>query len=129
MRQAEIFAFPSIRELGAGVVVEAMACGMACVAVDYGGPATLISPEWGIKVPLGDLEHLVEDFTKELEQLVTDRDRVEHLGLAAHHHAMTNYSWDAKAKMVLEIYNWVTGRQEVKPNFLEQPNNFVPDPA
>jgi hypothetical protein len=31
--------------------------------------------------------------------------------------------------MVLEIYNWVTGRQEVKPNFLEQPNNFVPDPA
>jgi glycosyltransferase involved in cell wall biosynthesis len=129
MRQAEIFAFPSIRELGAGVVVEAMACGMACVVVDYGGPATLIKPEWGIKVPMGDLDHLVKRFTEELEQLVTDPDRVERLGLAAHQHAMTNYSWDAKAKMVSEIYNWVTGSREVKPDFLEPPNTFVPDPA
>ena len=129
MRQAEIFAFPSIRELGAGVVVEAMACGMACVVVDYGGPATLIKPEWGIKVPIGDLDHLVKRFTEELEQLVTDPDRVERLGLAAHQHAMTNYTWDAKAKMVSEIYNWVTGSREVKPDFLEPPNTFVPDPA
>ena len=49
MRQAEIFAFPSIRELGAGVVVEAMACGMACVVVDYGGPGALIRPIAGLK--------------------------------------------------------------------------------
>ena len=41
MRESDIFAFPSIRELGAGVVVEAMACGLACVVVNYGAP-------WGI---------------------------------------------------------------------------------
>jgi len=53
MSQAEILAFPSIRELGAGVVVEAMACGMACVVVDYGGPAMLVQQERGIKIPWG----------------------------------------------------------------------------
>lgn len=120
MRQAEIFAFPSIRELGAGVVVEAMACGMACVVVDYGGPATLISDEWGIKVPLGDLDHLVKHFTEELEGLVKDSDRVNRLGLAAHQHAINNYSWDAKARMTKEIYQWVTGNRKEKPNFLQQ---------
>ncbi|MFP4104058.1 glycosyltransferase family 4 protein [Coleofasciculus sp.] len=121
MRQAEILAFPSIRELGAGVVVEAMACGMACVVVDYGGPATLIEPDRGIKIPLGDFNHLVKHFREELEQLVTDHDRVSCLGVAAHHHAVTYYSWDAKARKVLEIYKWLTGCQEMKPNFWTQP--------
>jgi glycosyltransferase involved in cell wall biosynthesis len=129
MRQAEIFAFPSIRELGAGVVVEAMACGMASVVVDYGGPATLVRPDCGIKIPMGDFNHLVGRFTEELEQLVTDPDRVARLGVAAHHHAMTYYSWDAKAQMMLKIYKWVTERQEVKPDFLDLPNTSLPDPA
>jgi glycosyltransferase involved in cell wall biosynthesis len=120
MRQAEIFAFPSIRELGAGVVVEAMACGMACVVVDYGGPATLISDQWGVKVSLGDLEYLVKHFTQELEELVQNPDRVQQLGNAAHHHAMDNYTWDAKAKMIKEVYRWVTGEKQVKPNFSER---------
>ncbi len=129
MRQAEIFAFPSIRELGAGVVVEAMACGMASVVVDYGGPATLVRPDCGIKIPMGDFNHLVGRFTEELEQLVTDPDRVARLGVAAHHHAMTYYSWDAKAQMMLKIYKWVTERQEVKPDFLDLPNTSLPDPV
>jgi glycosyltransferase involved in cell wall biosynthesis len=127
MRQAEIFAFPSIRELGAGVVVEAMACGLSCVAVNYGGPGTLVQPDCGIKIPMGDFDHLVKCFTKELEQLVTDPDRVARLGIAAHHHAMTYYSWDAKAQMMSEIYKWVIGRREVKPDFLEKPNASFAD--
>jgi len=129
MRQGEIFAFPSIREVGGGVVVEAMACGMACVVVNYGGPGSLVPSGGGVKVPLGDLDHLVQQFTQELEQLVKEPDRVERLGLAAHHHAMSNYSWDAKAKMTMEVYNWVTGSQKVKPNFVEKPITIVPDPA
>lgn len=127
MRQAEIFAFPSIREVGGGVVVEAMACGMACVVVNYGGPGSLVQSGCGIKVPMGDADYLVDQFTAELEQLVKDPDRVEQLGNAAHHHAVSNYAWDAKAKMVAEIYNWVTGNRDTKPDFSAQPNNFVAD--
>ena len=123
MRQAEIFAFPSIRELGAGVVVEAMACGMACIAVDYGGPATLLDAERGVKVAMGNLDRLIERFTEALEGLVTDRDRVARLGIAAHHHAMTYYSWDTKAKKMLEIYQWLMGNRQNKPNYWETVNS------
>ncbi len=121
MRQAEIFAFPSIRELGAGVVVEAMACGMACVVVDYGGPATLIDSDRGVKVSLGNLEHLVSSYTQELEYLVLDPDRVQRLGTAAHHHALQNYTWDGKAQKTLEIYDYIKGSQKTKPDFWKQP--------
>lgn len=125
MRQAEILAFPSIRELGAGVVVEAMACGMACVVVNYGGPATLVEPERGVKIPMGNLEHLVSRFTEELEQLVKNPDRVARLGAEAHHHTMNYYAWDVKAQKMSQIYKWVLGHREIKPDFLGEPNTSL----
>jgi glycosyltransferase involved in cell wall biosynthesis len=117
MQQADIFAFPSIRELGAGVVVEAMASGLACVVVDYGAPGTLIESSRGVKIPINNFERLVQDFTSELERLVTNPDRIAQLGLAAHQHVMTYYRWDTKAQKTLEIYNWLLNSQQEKPDF------------
>ena len=117
MRQGDIFAFPSAHEMGGGVVVEAMACGLACVVVDFGGPATLIGPERGVKVPVGNVTQLSVSFRHELEQLVTQPERITQLGLAAHRHAMTHYTWDVKARKTLEVYRWVTGRRARKPDF------------
>jgi glycosyltransferase involved in cell wall biosynthesis len=122
MRQSEIFGFPSIREQGGGVLTLAMMSGMTCVVVDYGGPAARVKPGCGVKVSMGNLAHLVKHFTKELEQLVTDPDRVINMGVAARNYTETYYSWDAKARKTLEIYNWVLGRQEEKPDFWHQPN-------
>ena len=117
MRQAEILAFPSIRELGAGVVVEAMACGMACVVIDYGAPATLIGPDRGVKVPLADRDTLVASYARELEHLVEDRERVASLGRAAHAHALFHYAWAAKARKTVAVYDWVLGKRSTKPDF------------
>src|SRR4029077_9505944 len=83
MREADIFAFPSIRELGAGVVVEAMACGLACVVVDYGAPGTLIDTDRGVKVPLGNRDQITRSFGEALERLVADPVAVEKIGSAA----------------------------------------------
>ncbi len=131
MRQADIFAFPSIRELGGGVITLAMACGMACVVVDYGAMGELVKPGCGVKVALGDLEHLVKQYTIELEELVTNPDRVARMGIAAHQITTTYYSWDAKAKQIMKIYNWVLGRQEAKPDFHsgDKLSNFLPEPV
>lgn len=107
MREADIFAFPSIRELGAGVVVEAMACGLACVVVDYGGPGTLIDADRGIKVPLGTTHELEQSFGEALERLTSDDRTIARLGAAARQHAMQHYTWDAKARKILAIYEWV----------------------
>src|SRR5690606_34125576 len=38
-RRSCIFAFPSVREFGGAVVMEAMACGLPCVVLDHGGPS------------------------------------------------------------------------------------------
>jgi glycosyltransferase involved in cell wall biosynthesis len=117
MQRSHIFAFPSIRELGAGVVVEAMACGMACVAVDYGGPATLLADGRGLLVPVGPLDSIVEHFKKALESLVSDQSKISDLGARAHSHALEYYSWDRKAQKTIEIYDWVTRKRPDIPSF------------
>jgi glycosyltransferase involved in cell wall biosynthesis len=111
MRSADIFAFPSIRELGAGTVVEAMASGLACVVVDYGAPGTLITNDRGAKVPLGNKQQLTRSFGDALERLVADEITTVRLGQAARKHAMQFYTWDAKARKMIEIYEWVLGRR------------------
>jgi glycosyltransferase involved in cell wall biosynthesis len=109
MRAADVFAFPSIRELGAGAVVEAMATGLPCVVVDYGGPGGLVEGI-GVKVPLGEKPALVRGFRAELERLAISPDLRARLGVASARRALAEYAWDAKAAQILRVYDWVLGR-------------------
>jgi glycosyltransferase involved in cell wall biosynthesis len=117
MREADVFVFPSIRELGAGVVIEAMACGCVPVVVDYGGPAGLVADPCGVRVPLGSKEELTQGFQVALENLVLDSRRRLRLRGAAHKHALEHFTWDAKARKMIEVYDWVTGRRPQRPVF------------
>jgi glycosyltransferase involved in cell wall biosynthesis len=117
MRDADVFVFPSVRELGAGVVVEAMACGCVPVAVNYGGPATLITDDTGRRVPLGRKADLVTSFREELERLAADRPLIRRMSRAAYERAVGKYSWDVKARKLVEVYDWILGRRAERPVF------------
>jgi len=102
---AHILTFPSIREFGGGVVLEAMALGVTPVVVDYGGPGELVSGGYGIAIPLGTRAQIVSDLEKALAEIIADpmgkclrpetlRRRVE-----------DEFSWPAKARKIVEIYS------------------------
>jgi glycosyltransferase involved in cell wall biosynthesis len=116
MRQADVFVQPSIRELGAGVVIEAMACGLPCVVADYGGPATLVNHDRGIKLPVALYEELRASFGQALARLAADDDLLAKLGEAARAYAELYYTWAAKSERLLLVYNWVRG-DGPKPDF------------
>lgn len=120
MRNAHVLVFPSIRELGAGVVVEAMACGLACIVVDYGAPGALVGQDRGLAVPLAPKPELTLSVQHALEQLARDPALIDNLGRAAQTHALEFYSWDAKASKIVEVYEWVLGLRGEKPSFLDQ---------
>jgi glycosyltransferase involved in cell wall biosynthesis len=115
LRESDVFAFPSIKELGAGVVVEAMATGLPCVVVDYGAPGRLVG-EGGIAVPLESRDQMVTDFRAAMEALVGDPARRAVMGETAKARAAALFPWDAKARKTVEVYEWVLGRGE-KPSF------------
>ncbi|HTF33062.1 MAG TPA: glycosyltransferase family 4 protein [Myxococcota bacterium] len=119
MRQADVFVFPSIRELGAGVVVEAMASGCVPVVVRYGAPGALVTDESGVRVDLKPKDDLVGDLRQALEGLADDRPRMRELSRAAHERALGRFAWNRKALRFLEVYRWVLGQRAEKPMFDE----------
>jgi glycosyltransferase involved in cell wall biosynthesis len=121
MRRADVFAFPSIRELGAGVVAEAMGLGLVCVTTDYGAPGTYTEGGRGVVVPLTDKPALVQGYVKALEELVSDPEKCARISEAGRRFAHANLTWDAKAEKIIEVYEWALGRRAEKPAFYTMP--------
>ena len=110
MRRSQVFVFPSLREFGGGVVLEAMACALPCLVVDYGGPGELVSDATGIKVPMRPREELVESLRAAMERLAADPAGCRRMGEAAAAEVRREHTWDAKAQRVAVIYREVLTR-------------------
>lgn len=115
MKGCDFLAFPSIREFGGGVVLEAMALGLPPLIVDYAGPGELVSPEWGFKVPVNAPDQLIADFRAQLEQIVSDPSILVQRGLAAQARVADRFLWSRKAEQMLDVYDWVRGIRADKP--------------
>jgi glycosyltransferase involved in cell wall biosynthesis len=116
MAAAQVFGFPSIREFGGAVVLEAMALGLVPVVVGYGGPAELVSARTGIAVPIGPRDRIVAGVRAALERLVANPALVAEMGRQARRRVHDLFTWDAKASQVRKVYEWVLGRGP-KPEF------------
>ncbi|MDP3262086.1 MAG: glycosyltransferase family 4 protein [Tabrizicola sp.] len=110
-----VLAFPSIREFGGGAVLEGMALGLAPLVVDYGGPADLVSPEVGIKVPLTTREETILALRLALEQMAADPEGTARMGQAARQRVTDLFTWPRRAEQILTIYDWVLGRRPTRP--------------
>ncbi|HEX3151393.1 MAG TPA: glycosyltransferase family 4 protein [Gemmataceae bacterium] len=103
MRRSQAFVFPSLREFGGGVILEAMACALPCLIVDYGGPAELVSETTGIKLPMRPREELVESLMLAMERLAGSPDECRRFGATAAAEVRREHTWDAKAEAVAGI--------------------------
>ena len=115
LSEADILGFPSIREFGGAVVLEAMAVGVVPIVVDYGGPAELVTPSTGYLLPLGSREQIVADLRRCLQQIVAQPQEIDARRSPAKRRARQQFTWENKAKLVMEVYQWVLGQTAQKP--------------
>jgi len=104
---SQAFVFPSLREFGGGVALEAMARGLPAIIVDYGGPAELVTPESGILLPMKPRAALIDSLQQAMEALVGDPERCRKLGAAASDQVRRDFTWEAKAGKIVGIYRQV----------------------
>lgn len=111
LASAHLLGFPSIREFGGGVVLEAMAVGAVPLVVDYGGPGELISPESGFGVPMGPRASIVAGVRGVLERVAADPALLAPMSAAARKRVESEFTWRRKAEQTLRVYRRVLGLQ------------------
>ena len=106
---AQLFAFPSLREFGGAVALEAMAAGVVPIVVDYGGPGELVG-DAGVRLPMRPRAELVLSLRAALERLKRDPTECRRLGALAVARVESEFTWSAKAERLVGIYHDVLSR-------------------
>ncbi|PYV73894.1 MAG: hypothetical protein DMG96_21770 [Acidobacteria bacterium] len=114
---ADVMVFPSVRDFGAGVVLEALATGAVPVVADFGGPGDIVHPDVGFKVRLTNESDVVEQMERVLTELVNDRSLLERLRKQGMSYAQQRLTWAAKAQDTTRVLHWVL-RQGPKPDLV-----------
>jgi glycosyltransferase involved in cell wall biosynthesis len=112
-RQSDIFCFPSVREFGGAVVLEAMAAGLPCIVADYGGIAEYVTEGTGYRITLDSREHLRRQLTRHIEDLARDGELLAGMSARAIERAR-EFTWDSKARRTVNIYETLIERKYAK---------------
>lgn len=107
-RDADLFVFPSVREFGGAVVLEAMAAGVPCVVADHGGIAEYVDESCGVKIEPSSRVELVAGLSQAVAALMGDPARLEELSRGARLRA-SEYSWPSKGRRLAAIYGQLAG--------------------
>src|SRR4051794_36144966 len=104
LNASDVVVLPSVHEQFGQVLVEGMACGLPCVAVDAHGPATIVDAgKTGWLVPPDDEDALVAA----LEEAVNEPEERRRRGEEAYRVARGKYSWPSLVERLARVYEEV----------------------
>ena len=106
---ADVFLFPSLRDGGGAVVIEAMSAGKPVICLDNGGPGMFVTEDSGIKITPQTPEDTVLELSRALERLYQDEGLRLRLGQAARERARQVFHWDELGEHLMDIYQEVLG--------------------
>jgi glycosyltransferase involved in cell wall biosynthesis len=113
--ESDLLTFPSIREFGGGVALEAMAVGVVPVVTNYGGLGELVTQKTGFLIEMGSRAEIIGRLRETLTRLADNPQLIEEKSAAAYQRAHERFTWAAKAKETLVVYDWVLGRRDDRP--------------
>jgi len=104
MRASDVFCLPSVRESGGAVLLEAMACGVPVIGMDFGGPAEIVDAEVGWKVAMPDAETAVAGLAAALREAQDDAAGRRQRGRRAHDRTLARHTWPARMQAAEALY-------------------------
>lgn len=104
MASCDVFLFPSLRDGGGAVVIEAMAAGKPVVCLDTGGPGMHVTEECGVKINPSSPQRAVVEIAEALDRLCRNENLRLELGKGAAKRASRMYHWDRLGERLMVVY-------------------------
>ncbi len=102
-RQSDVFCFPSVREFGGAVALEAMAGGLPCIVADHAGLGEYVTEETGFKIKPTSREFLVNELANKIHILFENR-TLRHAMAEKAIERVKEFDWETKADRIVDIY-------------------------
>lgn len=104
---ATALVLPSMRECGGAVILEAFACRTTAIATRWGGPEDYVTPETGFLVEPSGRDAFIRGLSEAMRALAGDPARARTMGEAGRLRAESAFTWEAKARRMVEIFGEV----------------------
>ena len=124
-QKSDIFCFPSVREFGGAVVLEAMGCGLPCIVVNNGGIGEYVTEETGFKIDPNSREYVTKELANKIRVLVADEKLRKEMS-ANSVERVKEFEWGYKAEKIVEIYHQMIDSKNLSyENIAEEDNVFI----
>ena len=100
-------------------MLEAMDLGLVPVVIDYAGPGELVSDATGFKIPLGTRVEIIARLRSIVTSICNHPAQLRAKSISARSRVRELFTWDVKARQVIEIYEWIRGHRANKPQFFD----------
>jgi glycosyltransferase involved in cell wall biosynthesis len=105
LARAHVFCLPSVRESGGAVLLEAMSAARPVIAVNYGGPAELVTEAVGRLVDSNNPASVSNGIAIALKEIVANPDPWRQKGLTGRRYILEQHSWDRRIDVGLSLYS------------------------
>jgi glycosyltransferase involved in cell wall biosynthesis len=120
LRQYRAFVFPSLAEANGIVVQEAMVQGLPVIALNWGGPSLLVTPETGILIEPISEEHVVAELAKAMDLLAENGELAEDMSIAGRKRAVDDgYLWSSVIRNWTSVYDRISKTPEREPSLTQ----------
>jgi glycosyltransferase involved in cell wall biosynthesis len=112
LRSYRGFVFPSMAEANGIVVQEAMTMGLPVIALNWGGPALLVTEDTGILIEPRSEEYIIDRLAEAMDLLAENGDLAERMSAAGRRRAIeSGYLWSAM------IRDWATHYRRLQGSY------------
>lgn len=101
---ADVFLFTSVRDVSAGVNLEAMAAGLPIVCISHQGVADITSDDCALRISLAPYSETIESLAQGITKISNDFELRQKLGRNGRLRAESGFSWDEKFDRMLDYY-------------------------
>jgi glycosyltransferase involved in cell wall biosynthesis len=103
MRESDLLLFTSIMEGTSHAVLEAISNDLPVLCFDAYGQSVAVNNSVGIKIPISSTKQSIQDFSREIFRLYSDRGLLQSMSQACKQR-QDELSWDSKARKMVAIY-------------------------